>query len=60
LDVAVKAGVGPVGGALDEAVFDGVVVDVIDVVAVVGFIADQVFPISTLPDAAFAASLAYG
>ena len=59
-DVAVQAGVGPVGGATDEAVLDRVVMDVIDVVAVIGLVADQVLPISTLPDAAFAASLAYG
>jgi hypothetical protein len=47
-DMAVQAGVGPIGGATDEAVFDRVVMDVIDVVAVVGFIPNQVLPISTL------------
>lgn len=59
-DVAVKAGVGPVGGASDKAVFDGVVVDVVDVMLVVGIVADEVFPITPLPDAAFASSLACG
>ncbi len=59
-DVAVKAGVGPIGGTTDEAVLDRVVMDVIDVVAVIGFIPNQVLPISTLPDAAFATSLTYG
>ena len=33
-DVAVEAGVGPVSGACGQAVFDWVVMDVIDVVAV--------------------------
>ena len=33
--------------------------DVIDVVAVVGFIANQMLPIPTLPDATFATSLTY-
>ena len=60
LDVAVQAGVGPFDGATDEAVLDRVVMDVIDVVTVIGFIADQVLPIPTLPDAAFATSLTYG
>jgi hypothetical protein len=59
-DVSVQAGVGPIGGATDEAVLDRVVMDVIDVIAVVGFVPDQVLAISTLPDAAFAASLTYG
>ena len=59
-DVAVEAGVGPVGGASDEAVFDGVVVDVFDVMPVVGIVADEMFPIASLPDAAFASSLACG
>lgn len=60
LDVAMEAGVGPVGGAVDEAVFDRVVMDVIDVVPVIVFVPDQVFPISSLPDAAFSASLPRG
>lgn len=59
-DVAVQAGVRPIGGALDEAVFDRVVMDVVDVVAVVGFIPDQVLPKAALPYAAFAAPLSYG
>jgi hypothetical protein len=49
LDMAVKAGVGPIGGLLDEAVLHRVVVDVVDVVAVVGFVPDQVLPIPALP-----------
>ena len=55
--MAVDAGVWPSGGAGDDAVFDGVVVDV---VSVVGIVADEVFPITPLPDAAFASSLARG
>jgi hypothetical protein len=47
--MAVKAGVGPIGGLLDEAVLHRVVVDVVDVVAVVGFVPDQVLPIPALP-----------
>ncbi len=58
--MAVKAGVGPIGGALDEAVFHRVVVDVVDVVAVVGVVADQVLPIPALPDAAFSTLLPCG
>ena len=59
-DVAMQAGVGPIGGALDEAVFHRVVMDVIDVVVVVGVVTDQVLPIPALPDAALATSLTYG
>ncbi len=40
--------------ALYIAVLDGVVMDVIDVASQVVLIADQMFPESTLPDAAFA------
>ena len=58
--MAMKAGVGPIGGSLDEAVFHRVVVDIVDVVAVVGVVADQVLPIPALPDAALATSLTYG
>ena len=58
--MAMEAGVGPIGGALDEAVFDRVVVDVVDVVAVVGVVADQVLPIPALPDAAFSTPLPCG
>jgi len=56
----VQAGVWPIGGVFDETVFDRVVMDVIDMVAVVGFIPDQVFPKTALPYPAFAAPLAYG
>ena len=52
--MSVEAGVGPVGGALDESVFDGVVVDVVDVATKIVRVADQVFPITALPQAAFA------
>ena len=34
LDMAVKAGVGPIGGSSHKAVFHRIVVDVVDVVAV--------------------------
>ena len=60
LDMAMKAGVGPIGGSLDEAVFHRVVVDVVDVVAVVGVVPDQVLPIPALPDAAFSTPLPCG
>ena len=60
LDVAVKAGVWPIDGSLDESVFHRVVVDVVDVVAVVGIVADQVLPIPALPDAAFSTPLPCG
>ena len=59
-DVAMQAGMGPIGGALDEAVFHRVVMDVIDVVAVVGVVPDQVLPIPALPDAAFSTPLPCG
>lgn len=38
----------------DVPVFDGVVVDVIDVVFHIVFVTDEVFPVSRLPDAALA------
>lgn len=56
-DEAVDAGVLPVLGKLAESVFDGVVVDVIAMVGKVGFVANSVFPKSSLPQITFAASL---
>lgn len=44
----------PVRGAGAVTMFDGVVVDVIDVVVQIAFVADRVFPEAPLPDAAFA------
>ena len=41
----------------DEAVFYGVVVDVIEVFAPIGFVLDGVFPEAFLPDAAVAVTL---
>lgn len=47
-------GIGPIVGIGDVAVFDGVVVDVIDMVFHVVLVAYEVFPISWLPDTALA------
>jgi hypothetical protein len=60
LDVTVKAGVGPSGGSLDQAMLHRVVMDVVDVIAVVGVVPDQVLPIPALPDAAFATPMPCG
>ena len=46
----------PVAYSRDIVVLDRVVMDVIDVVLQIAFVADHVFPIAALPDAAFAFS----
>ena len=53
-DVAVEGGEGPEVGAGDVFVFDRIVGDVVEVVVVIGFVADEVFPEAGLPDAAAA------
>lgn len=58
LDQAVECRVRPIGHACDEAVLHRIDVHVIHVRPIVRFVADYVFPVTALPDAALAASLA--
>ena len=46
---AMDGGIGPGGGVGDVAVFDGVVVDVMDVVVEISFVTDFVLPKPALP-----------
>ena len=55
-DVSMECGVRPIGDAFCPSVFDRVVVDVVDVGGHVGIVSDLVFPESSLPDTAFAAT----
>ena len=50
----------PIRGAGGVPVLHRVEVDVIDVPVQVVFVADQVFPVASLPDAAFATAKAHG
>ena len=43
----------PIGDAGDESVFDGIVMNVIDVALQIGIIADGVLPIAALPNSSF-------
>jgi len=49
LRVLVEAGMGPFCWGADEAVFDGIVIDVGNVVIKIALVANQVFPESALP-----------
>lgn len=52
--IAMKAGKLPVTHALDQAMLQGVDMDVIDMCGEISLIADQVLPESSLPDIGFA------
>ena len=59
-DGPVKGGAGPSGSVCDEAVLDGVEVDVTDVGGMIVLVADGVFPEASLPDTSLATDLATG
>ena len=50
IDIAVEAAVRPVCGPGDEAMLDGIVVNVIDMPIEIGAVADGVLPITALPE----------
>ncbi len=50
-------GIGPVGGGDGVAVFNGVLVNVVDVVLEIGLITNLVFPKPTLPIGVIASGL---
>lgn len=54
LNIAMKAGIGLIARRTDQAMVYGVIVDVINMLAEVGFIANLVLPKSLLPDGMFA------
>ena len=58
LYVAVEGGIRPVRDALHQAVFDRVVVDVIQVLGVVVVVSDAMLPVTSLPDGALASASA--
>ena len=53
LDVAVETGVFPILWGGSQAVLDGIIVDVFNVVDIVLSVFDRVFPESALPECAF-------
>jgi len=54
LDVAVEAGVWPIDDLRHKAVFDWIVVDVVNMPFKISIISDRVLPITSVPNALFA------
>jgi hypothetical protein len=50
LHMAAKTGIRPIHGRWGQAVLDGVVMDVVNMVRKIGFVAQLVLPIPLLPD----------
>jgi hypothetical protein len=53
LDVAMERAVWPIADPCDMAVFDRIVVDVVDVPLKIGVVPDRMLPITALPDSSF-------
>jgi len=49
----VETGIRPVSDILDPTMFDGVVVDVVEMVGIVGIVTNRVFPKAPLPEVVF-------
>lgn len=59
-EMPVNAGPRPIGWIADVAMFNGIEMDVVAIAKTFALVADQVFPESALPNAAFAASPSIG
>ena len=60
LNIAVKSGIWPIFHLLNQAVFQRIDVHIIEMPVKIFFIANQMFPIMTLPNAAFTCLLPDG
>ncbi|OCX98008.1 MAG: hypothetical protein A2883_03885 [Pseudomonadales bacterium RIFCSPHIGHO2_01_FULL_64_12] len=58
-NVAVKARIGPIPNAPNQAMLEWVYIHVIHMPPEIGFVTDEVFPITALPDTPLAAMQAY-